>query len=69
MADPTPVQPMDSSKENSPVAGPLTDEATVMLDTAKTTCMWNSDSYIEGARIKDGHGVYECNYGQWVKQD
>jgi hypothetical protein len=58
---------MDSNQENSPVAGPVDQEATVMLNTAKNTCMWNGQSYLEGANVNDGIRIFECNYGQWVK--
>ena len=68
MTDVTPVPPMDSNTENSPIAGPVDEEATVMLNTAATTCLWNGQSYPEGTQVNDGACTYECNYGQWVKQ-
>jgi len=69
MVNPTPVQPMDSSKENSPVAGPIEDETTVVLSTAKRTCVWNGETYVEGAYVNDGSRTYECHLGQWVGLD
>ena len=67
MADVTPVQPRDSTKENSPVAGPVDEEATVMLNTAKDTCQWNGETFKEGVQVNDGTHTYECSFGQWVK--
>lgn len=69
MADVKSVQQMDPSKENSPLAGPVDEEATVMLNTAKNTCVWNGETYNEGDRVNDGTSTYECSYGQWVKTD
>ena len=40
MADPIKVDPMDSSKENSPNAGPVDDQATVIMNKAADECVW-----------------------------
>lgn len=68
MSKTTPVEPMDPSKKNSPIAGPVEDEATVMLDTTKRVCHWNGQEYAEGSVVCDNGTAYECDCGQWVKQ-
>ena len=68
MSGKTPVEPMDSSQQNSPVAGPVSDEATVMLDSAKNVCFWNGAQFSEGDTVVSAGTEYECTYGQWVKQ-
>ena len=69
MADPVSVDPMDAGKQNSPVAGPVSDEATVMLDKAASKCVWNGQEFAEGDMVSSEGATYECTYGQWVKQD
>ena len=69
MPDPVSVSSMDSSKPNSPIAGPVSDEATVMLDKASNKCVWNGQEFQEGDLVSDGGTIYECTYGQWVKHD
>jgi hypothetical protein len=67
MADKIPVQAMDPAKNNSPLAGPVEDEATVILNSASSVCYWNDREFSEGEVI-DAEGVsYECSFGQWVK--
>lgn len=68
MSDETQVQSMDPNQQNSTVSGPVDEEATVMLDMAQKTCIWNGQSFSEGAIVNDGSAAYECNYGQWVKK-
>ena len=68
MADKIPVEAMDSSKLNSPVSGPVSEEATVMMDQAKNVCHWNGREFSDGQVVVcDGVG-YECSYGQWVQE-
>ena len=69
MSEITRVEPMDPNKENSPIAGPVSDESTVMLNTAKKTCLWNGQEFQEGDMICDAGASYECNVGNWVKRD
>jgi len=69
MSDPLEVQPMDSSKRNSPVSGPVEDEATVMLDGGNNKCHWNDQEYDDGQVVVSEGARYECSYGQWIKED
>ncbi len=69
MAHKTAVAPMDKSRKNSPVSGPIESESTVVLKTAKSGCFWNDQKFSEGAQVESEGAVYECNYGQWVRQD
>ena len=67
MADKVTVEAMDSSKQNSPISGPVSDEATVMMDQAKNVCHWNGQEYPEGQIVVCDGAEYECSFGQWVK--
>lgn len=67
MSEKTSVEPMDQSKKNSPVSGPTSDEATVMLDNAASKCFWNGQEFNEGQQVDCQGKVYECSYGQWVE--
>lgn len=68
MSEKVTVQAMDPSKRNSPVAGPIESESTVMMDEADKVCYWNDQEYDEG-QIIDCDGVaYECSFGQWIRQ-
>ena len=62
------VEAMDHSKKNSPVAGPIEDESTVMLDQASKVCYWNDQEFQEGQVVESEGCEYECNFGQWIKQ-
>ena len=62
------VEAMDHSKKNSPVAGPIEDESTVMLDQASKVCYWNDQEFQEGQVVESEGREYECNFGQWIKQ-
>ena len=65
MADPINVEPMDSSKENSPIAGPVDDQATVIMNKAADVCVWNGQSYPDGTTVSAQGVNYECSLGQW----
>lgn len=67
MSDKTSVETMDKSKKNSPISGPSSEEATVMLNKAASKCFWNGQEFEEGQKVDCQGEVYECNYGQWVK--
>lgn len=69
MADRIPVEPLDPSKENSPIAGPVEDEGTVILNAASKFCLWNGEQYEEGKIVVSEGVAYECSLGQWVKTD
>ncbi|MDX1432393.1 MAG: hypothetical protein R3286_08065 [Gammaproteobacteria bacterium] len=68
MADKVTVEAMDKSKQNSPVAGPIEEESTVMLDKASKVCYWNDQEFHEGQIVECGGETFECTFGQWVKQ-
>ncbi len=68
MAKPVPVEPMDPKKENSPVAGPIEEESTVMMDSTDKSCYWNGKRFDEGTVVCDNGTAYECSLGQWVKR-
>ncbi len=68
MSEKVSVDPMDANKNNSPVSSPESDEATVMLDNAASKCAWNGQEFDEGQLVDCQGEVYECSYGQWVKQ-
>jgi hypothetical protein len=67
MSEKIPVASMDHSKKNSPVAGPIEEESTVMLDQANKVCYWNDQKFTEGQLVESGGTVYECTFGQWIK--
>ncbi len=68
MSEKIPVDAMDHSKNNSPVAGPIEEESTVMLDQASEICYWNDQEFKEGQVVDSEGSEYECNFGQWIKQ-
>ena len=62
------VEPMDPTKKNSQISGPVSAEATIIMSAASNTCIWNDQSFDEGS-VVDSEGVsYECHMGQWVKK-
>ncbi len=67
MSEKTSVKSMDHSKKNSPVAGPIEEESTVMLDQANKVCYWNDQKFSEGQLVESDGTVYECTFGQWIK--
>jgi len=67
MSEKIPVEPMDRSKRNSPVAGPIEEESTVMLDQASKVCYWNGQEFNEGQLVASDGATYECTFGQWIK--
>ncbi len=67
MSDATPVDPMDNSKENSPVVIPSDSEATVIMDAAAKTCTWNGQTFPDGTEVSSEGAIYECSFGKWVK--
>ncbi|NIM28717.1 MAG: hypothetical protein GTO67_05460 [Gammaproteobacteria bacterium] len=69
MSEKISVEAMDPSKKNSPVAGPIEEESTVMLDKASKVCYWNDQEFKEGQVVESDGAEYECNFGQWIKQD
>lgn len=69
MADKTRVAPLDPGKKNSPISGPIETESTVELNIAKSGCHWNGQSFAEGDRVESEGVVYECNCGQWARQN
>ena len=62
------VEPMDPNKKNSQIAGPVSDEATVIMNTASDSCVWNDQTYSEGSVVENEGVNYECHMGQWVKK-
>jgi hypothetical protein len=68
MSEKISVETMDQSKKNSPVAGPIEEESTVMLDQASKVCYWNDQEFIEGQFVENAGANYECTFGQWIKQ-
>ena len=67
MSDKISVGPRDNSQKNSPIAGPVEEEATVMMNTAAKVCHWNGQEFPEGQLIESEGVTYECSLGQWVK--
>ena len=68
MAEKTQVAPRNPNQKNSPLAGPIETESTVVLKTATSGCVWNGRSFAEGDRVESEGVVYECSLGQWVKR-
>jgi hypothetical protein len=50
------------------VAGPIEEESTVMLDQASKVCYWNDQEFNEGQFVESEGSVYECTFGQWIKE-
>ena len=62
------VAPMDSAQKNSPIAGPVSDEATVVMNTASNICVWNGQEFPDGTVVESEGSEYECSFGQWTKR-
>ena len=62
----TPVAAQDSAQKNSPIAGPLDEEATVQMDQEKQTCYWNGQSFEQGSKVDADGSCYECSFGTWI---
>ncbi len=69
MSEKSVVDPMNPNKKNSNIAGPVSDEATVIIDKARNTCHWNDVSFPDGALVENEGVTYECHFGQWIKKD
>ncbi len=69
MSDITDVDPRNPASRNSPIAGPVDAEATVVMQTAARSCFWNGQAYPEGARVRAEGVIYECNLGNWVRRE
>ena len=67
MSDKVSVGPQDKSQKNSTIAGPVEEEATVMMNTASKVCFWNGQEFPEGQLVESEGVTYECSLGQWVK--
>ena len=67
MNEPKSVAAMDHAKKNSPLAGPIEEEATVVLDLAKPECFWNGEEFADGSKVSDGQHIYVCSVGKWLK--
>ena len=66
MSDPIPVDPMDSSKQNSEILSATADEATVSMEQMDAGCFWNGTEYKQGQRVDAAGSCYECSFGHWV---
>ncbi len=66
MPDAIAVQAMDPDKKNSPVSGPVQEQATVMLDTASSVCLWNDEEFRDGQIVEHEGNRFECSFGRWV---
>ena len=67
MSDKVTVNPRDPATKNSPIAGPVQEEATVMMNAAAKVCHWNGQEFAEGQYVESEGVTYECSMGQWVK--
>ena len=67
MADKIVVQAMDPNQKNSPLAGPVEEEGTVVMDSASRVCVWNGQEFHDGQVVDCAGAQYECSFGQWVK--
>ena len=68
MTEKVTVAAMDASQKNSPVSGPVSDEATVMMDQAAKVCHWNGQEFPDGQIVVSEGVEYECSFGQWIEQ-
>ncbi len=67
MADKTTVKAMDPALQNSALIDEADGESTVVLDDADQQCVWNGESFTDGAMVECDGDVFECSYGRWVK--
>ncbi len=63
----TEVGPIDTSKKNSEVLGPASDEATVQMDQLEEKCYWNDAEFTSGDRVEAEDKCYECSFGRWIE--
>ncbi|MGI9336154.1 MAG: hypothetical protein ACR2RL_23655 [Gammaproteobacteria bacterium] len=69
MSEKVTVEPMDRGQKNSPIAGPVEDQSTVLMTAATNTCFWNGQEFSDGDHVECEGEAYECSLGHWVKQD
>jgi hypothetical protein len=63
----TEVGAIDTSKKNSEVLGPTSDEATVQMDQLKEKCFWNDVEFSTGDQVASEGSCYECSFGRWIQ--
>lgn len=63
------VEPMDRDKKNSPIAGPVEDQSTVLMAAASRTCFWNGQEFSDSDQVECEGETYECSLGHWVQKD
>ncbi len=63
------VGPIDTSKKNSEVLGPTSDEATVQMDQLEQKCYWNDAEFSTGDQVESEGVRYECSFGRWIEVD
>ncbi len=69
MSDATPVDAPDSSKKNSEIMGPSSDEATVQMSDMDAKCYWNDAAFETGDKVTAEGKCYECSFGRWLQVD
>ena len=52
MSEKIKVGPLDESKKTSPIAGPLEQEGTVVMNAAANVCHWNDQAFNDGQLIE-----------------
>ena len=67
MSEKIKVGPQDESKKTSPIAGPLDEEGTVVMNAAANVCHWNDQAFDDGQLIESDGVTYECSFGRWVQ--
>ena len=65
----TEVDAVDSSKKNSEILGPTSDEATVQMDQLEEKCYWNDAEFSTGDQVSNGGKCYECSFGRWIEME
>ena len=63
----TDVEAPDSSKKNSEILGPTSDEATVQMDQLEQKCFWNDAEFATGDQVNNNGVCYECSFGRWIE--
>ena len=68
-SNPVAMETPDPAKKTSTILGPMSEEATVKLNSQDVQCYWNDTEFSQGSQIIADVKCYECSYGNWLEVD
>ena len=67
MSDAKPVAAPDTTKKNSEIMRPTSDETTVQMSEIDAKCYWNDEAFDTGQQVSSEGKCYECSFGCWTE--